>query len=75
VNRDEYAAQLRAKLDEDSHVNDPRTVLTRAEADAVARLLDELAGIYRGEELGELAGELSQLLDRRIDANRTSGGS
>ena len=75
MNRDEYAAQLRVKLGEDSHVNDPRAVLTRAQADAVARLLDELAGIYRGEELGELARELSQMLDRQIVANRTSSGS
>jgi hypothetical protein len=75
VNRDEYAAQLRAKLGEDSHVNDPRAVLTRGQAGAVARLLDELAGIYRSEELGELARELSEMLDRQIAANRASSGS
>jgi hypothetical protein len=28
----------------------------------VARLLDELAGVYRGEKLGALARELSTLL-------------
>jgi hypothetical protein len=32
----------------------------------VARLLDELAGVYRGEDLGALAGELSQVLDSQI---------
>jgi hypothetical protein len=41
-------------------------VLTRAQADVVARLLDELAGVYRGEGLGTLAGELSQMLDSQI---------
>jgi hypothetical protein len=32
----------------------------------VARLLDELAGVYRGEDLGELAREMSQLLETRL---------
>jgi hypothetical protein len=29
----------------------------------VARLLDELAGVYRGEKLGALAHEMSVLVD------------
>ena len=38
-----------------------------------ARLLDELAGVYRGEDLGALAHELSVLLDDR--AHGATGGS
>jgi hypothetical protein len=34
--------------------------------DTLARLLDELAGVYRGESLGLLARELSALLDSRF---------
>jgi hypothetical protein len=30
-------------------------------------LLDELAGVYRGESLGALAHELSVLLDSQLD--------
>jgi hypothetical protein len=37
--------------------------LTAAQAAVVARLLDELTGVYRGESLGTLAHELSVLLD------------
>jgi len=66
VNRDDYVAQLRAQLGESSQPTRSPLVLTRAQADVVARLLDELAGVYRGEDLGTLAGELSQLLDSQI---------
>jgi hypothetical protein len=41
-------------------------MLTAAQAEVVARLLDELAGVYRGENLGTLARELSRLLDSQI---------
>jgi hypothetical protein len=41
-------------------------LLTAAQAEVVARLLDELAGVYRGEKLGTLARELSMLLERQI---------
>jgi hypothetical protein len=41
-------------------------MLTAAQAAVAARLLDELAGVYRGESLGKLAHELSALLDSRI---------
>ena len=37
-------------------------MLTGAHAAVVAALLDELAGVYRGEALGILAHELSVLL-------------
>ena len=41
-------------------------MLTAAQAAVAARLLDELAGVYRGESLGLLAQELSALLDSRF---------
>jgi hypothetical protein len=40
--------------------------LTGAQGTVVARLLDELAGVYRGESLGALAHELSTLLDGKL---------
>jgi hypothetical protein len=66
VNRDDYAARLRARLDDSSPTTTivPRA-LTPAQAQVVARLLDELAGVYQGEDLATLAAELSQLLDRQ----------
>lgn len=63
LNRDDYAAQLRARLGEGSKTTGSHRVLKQAQADVVARLLDELAGVYRGEDLGALARELSRLLD------------
>lgn len=39
---------------------------TGARAVVLARLLDELAGVYRGEDLGELAREMSQMLDAQL---------
>jgi hypothetical protein len=66
VNRDDYVAQLRARLVEGSQETVSPPVLTRAQADVAARLLDELAGVYRGEDLGTLAGELSQMLDDQL---------
>jgi hypothetical protein len=41
-------------------------VPTGAQANVVARLLDELAGVYRGEDLGELAREMSRMLDGQL---------
>lgn len=66
LNRDEYAARLRTQLDEPDLPLWHQPLLTAAQAEVVARLLDELAGVYRGEELGTLARELSMLLDRQI---------
>jgi hypothetical protein len=61
LNRDEYAARLRARLT-DGGGSTEHALLTAAQAAVVARLLDELAGVYRGESLGTLAHELSVLL-------------
>ena len=41
-------------------------MVTAAQAVVAARLLDELAGVYRGEDLGTLAHELSAMLDSRL---------
>jgi hypothetical protein len=62
LNRDVYAAQLRTRLAEGGSTAGQHRMLTAAEAEVVARLLDELAGVYRGEKLGALARELSTLL-------------
>ncbi|WP_034591765.1 hypothetical protein [Hamadaea tsunoensis] len=61
LNRDEYAAALRARLAEDRG----SAVLTAAQVAVAASLLAELAGVYHGEDLGALATELSALLDGR----------
>ena len=52
LNRDEYAVQLRARL----------TGEGTSRVAVAALLLDELAAIYRGEDLGELAHDVSLLL-------------
>jgi hypothetical protein len=64
LNRDEYADRLRARLADGDR--SPADALTAAQAAVAARLLDELAGVYRGESLGALASELSVLLDGRF---------
>ena len=66
LNRDEYAAHLRSRLAEGGPIVGGHRLLTAAEADVVARLLDELAGVYRGEQLGALARELSVLVGGRL---------
>jgi hypothetical protein len=66
VDRDDYVAQLRAQLGKYSEPTGSSAVLTAAQADVVARLLDELAGVYRDEDLGKLAGELSQMLYHKL---------
>ncbi len=66
LNRDEYAARLRAQLGRPGRPTGHPPMLTAAQAVVVARLLDELAGVYRGENLGTLARELSMLLDSQI---------
>jgi hypothetical protein len=53
-------------LGESGPLTKPQPALTIAQAEVVARLLDELAGVYRDEELGALARELSKLLDPNI---------
>ncbi len=65
LNRDEYAVRLRAQLTETGHSTGP-ALLTAPQAAVVARLLDEMAGVYRGESLGALAHELSVLLKNLV---------
>lgn len=66
LNRDDHAAQLRGRLSEGSPTTGSSPALTHAQADVIARLLDELAGVYRGEDLGTLAGALSQMIDSQL---------
>jgi hypothetical protein len=66
LNRDEYAVRLRARLT-DGGGSTGHALLTAAQGAIVARLLDELAGVYRGESLATLAHELSVLIDSQID--------
>src|SRR6266508_3594526 len=70
LNRDEYAVRLRARLTDGGRSTGHAPMLTTVQAAVVARLLDELAGVYRGESLGTLAHELAVLLDSS-SANRT----
>ncbi|GEM_PF-3573889 len=66
LNRDEYAVSLRARLTGSGRSTGDALMLTAAQAAVVARLLDELVGVYRGESLGTLAHELSVLLDSQL---------
>jgi hypothetical protein len=66
LNRDDYAGQLRERLAVDNRSPGQTLMLTAAQAVVAARLLDELAGVYRGETLGLLAHELSALFDSRL---------
>ena len=56
LNRDEYAQRLRAQL--------AAGAPGQATAKVAARLLDELAAVYRGESIGTLAHDVAALLDR-----------
>ena len=66
LDRDEHAETLRGRLADGDRPGEPSVTLTAAQAAVAARLLDELAGVYRGESLGSLARELSALLDSRL---------
>jgi hypothetical protein len=66
LNRDDYAVGLRARLTEGVQPSEHRTTLTVGQAEVIARLLDELAGVYRGEDLGSLAHELAMRLDSQL---------
>jgi hypothetical protein len=61
LDRDEYAVLLRTRLAE----NGGSTTVTAAQVAVAIGLLKELAGIYRGEDLGTLASELSAQLARQ----------
>jgi hypothetical protein len=65
LNRDDYAVRLRSRLG-DGGRSTGHALLTAAQATVAARLLDEMAGVYRGESLGALARELSVLLDGQL---------
>jgi hypothetical protein len=66
LDRDAYAERL-AKVLADGDRSAGRSLTVRvAEAAVAARLLDELAGVYRGERLAALAHELAALLDSRL---------
>ena len=65
LNRDEYTKRLRDLLVADDRSAGRTLTLTAAQATVAARLLDELAGVYRGESLGALAHETAALLDSR----------
>jgi len=65
LHRDEYADHLRGLLVGADRSGGRPPTLSAAQAAVAARLLDELAGVYRGEALGALAQELSALLDGR----------
>ncbi|MEV8509195.1 hypothetical protein AB0368_30765 [Actinoplanes sp. NPDC051475] len=66
LDRDEYTERLRERLVEGDRSAGRTLALAAAQAAVVARLLDELAGVYRGESLGALAQELSALLESRL---------
>lgn len=65
-NRDEYAEHLRALLTDGGRSTGDTPKATAAQVAVAARLLSELAGVYRGESLGELAQELATLLDSQL---------
>jgi hypothetical protein len=67
LNRDDYAADLQARLTEGGQPTEHRITLPAGQAEVIARLLDELAGVYRGEDLGALALEMAMRLDSQLD--------
>lgn len=58
LDRDEYVEKLRARLGDGGQ----SVVLTAGQAAIIAGLLGELAGVYRGESLGSLARDMSDVL-------------
>jgi hypothetical protein len=65
LNRDEYTERLRERLLDGDRSAGRTLTLTVAQAEVAARLLDELAGVYRGESMGTLAQDISALLGSR----------
>jgi hypothetical protein len=65
LNRDDYAGLLRDQLTGTDPATGRTLTLTAGQATVAARLLDELAGVYRGESIGLLAHELSGLIGAR----------
>lgn len=62
LDRDGYAVLLRDVLAGVRPTPGDPVMLTAAQASVTARLLAELAGVYRGEDLGALAQEVAALL-------------
>jgi len=73
LNRDEYAVLLRNRLTEDGAWTEPTTALTAAHVAVAISLLEELAGVYRGEDLGTLATDLSVLLASQLGKQAERG--
>jgi hypothetical protein len=73
LNRDEYAVILRARLAADGGSTERTPALTGAQVAVAISLLEELAGVYRGEDLGTLATELSVLLDGQVGKQAERG--
>lgn len=66
LNRDAYAEHLRALLTDGGRSTGDTPQATAAQVAVAARLLSELAGVYRGESLGALAQDLAALLDSQF---------
>jgi len=73
LDRDEYAVLLRARLTGDGGSAEPTAALTAAQVAVAVSLLEELAGVYRGEDLGTLATELSALLNGLVGTHAEHG--
>ncbi|SHG18249.1 hypothetical protein SAMN05443575_1603 [Jatrophihabitans endophyticus] len=65
LERDHYASHLQAQMDL-GRGGQRRPLLTDEEGQAVAALLDELAGVYPREDLGRLARELAVRINDRL---------
>jgi hypothetical protein len=65
LDRGEYAARLRRRLAGDAPDDKALSKVTVGLSEVAALLLDELAGVYRGEDLGALAAEVAGLLRER----------
>ena len=70
LDRGEFTAQLLARLARESldagGAPTRSAFLSAAEAETIAELLDELAGVFPDEELGQLAGTLSARMWERL---------
>jgi hypothetical protein len=67
LDRDTYASHLQARADRGLD-DDRLALLSEEEAQAIAGLLDELAGVDRGEPLGQLARGLAVRTYDRLEA-------
>lgn len=66
LDRDEYAVLLRTRLADDGSSMERPAALTAAQVAVAVSLLEELAAVYHGEDLGTLASDLSVLLDSQV---------